>query len=53
MLRLWIALLLLIVIALSLYTALAKAKPRQLRAAALGVLCASLILGGLWMIAAD
>jgi heme A synthase len=53
MLRLWLALLLLSVIALSLYAVLAKAEPRRLKAAAVILLCGSLIVGGLLMIAAE
>jgi uncharacterized protein YjeT (DUF2065 family) len=52
MLRLWIVLLLLLALTLALVSALAQTPPKRLRAAALGLVCAGLILSGLWMLLA-
>lgn len=52
MLRLWIALLLVLLLAGSVIAAMTRADPRRLRAFALGVVCVGLIGGGLlWIFA--
>jgi hypothetical protein len=52
MLRLWIVLLLLLVLTMALVSALSQTPPKRLRAASLGLVCAALIVGGLWMLLA-
>ena len=47
MLRLWIALSLIALLLLAVWSALAKTPPARLWAAALGIVCAALVGGGL------